>query len=147
PETSIAPGAPGDAVTRVYERDLVSGATRLISRANGVNGAPVSGTFARMTADGGCVTFQSNAPVVPFGGGADLTTNVYVRAVAFNCGRPVPSPPLPGPGTAAKPAVLSHLSIKPARFFVVVRGRRGGGTKIAFRLDKATSVTLAFDRL
>jgi len=41
-------------------------------------------------------------------------------------------------------AVLRALAIAPRRFHV---GGRTGGTKIAFTLDKAARVTLAFDRL
>jgi len=143
--TSIAPGAPGDSVLRVYERDIASGVTRLISRRTGSDGVAVlSGLPYAITADGGCVTFESTGLATTPPGSPDNLASTFLRAVEPNCGRPVAPGPGPGP---VKPAVLSRLSVKPARFFVVVRGVRGGGTRIAFRLDKAASVTLSFDRL
>jgi hypothetical protein len=56
-----------------------------------------------------------------------------------------PSPP-PVIGISGKipAAILRALAIAPKRFHV---GGRTGGTKIAFTLDKASRVTLAFDRL
>jgi Tol biopolymer transport system component len=140
----VAPGAQS-AGDRVYERDLARGVTRLISRAGGAAGASVEATgvspIGGITADGGCVTFGTLARLVPSQTSQDFA-GVYLRAVIPNCGRPVPPPP---PPPAAKPAVLSGLALRPARFFVAV-GRRGG-TRILFRLDKASAVTLSFDRL
>ena len=146
PATSIAPGAPGDGMDRVYERDIASGVTRLISRRTGSDGVAVSsGLPYAITADGGCVTFQATGLATTPPASSDLS-GTFLRAVVPNCVRPVPPGPGPGPGPV-KPALLSRLSVKPARFFVVVRGVRGGGTRIAFRLDKASAVTLSFDRL
>jgi Tol biopolymer transport system component len=148
PSATVAPGAPADGSPRVYERDLSRGVTRLISRGPGPDGAALGAgagvvDLGGVTPDGGCVTFTARGTLFP-PPASDDAANVYLRTVAFNCGRPVPAPPLPGPGTA-KPAVLVHLSVRPSRFFVAI-GRRGG-TRIAFRLDKASSVTLSFDRL
>ena len=64
-----------------------------------------------------------------------------MRAVVANCGRPVPEG---GPGPGANPAVLSGLRLKPARFHV---GGRKAGTNVLFRLDRASAVSLRFDRL
>jgi Tol biopolymer transport system component len=143
PSTSLVPGVPNDHVSRVYERDLASGVTRLISRRSGAAGAAAEGFALAVTADGGCVLFGASGLAATPPGSPD-STNVFMRVVEPNCGRPVPSPP---PTQPVKPAVLSRLSVKPSRFFVVVRGRRGGGAKIAFRLDKGSLVTLSFDRL
>ena len=141
--TSIAPGAPGDDdVGRIYERNLVSGETRLISRLSGAGGAPSSGEpfVGGITADGACVTFAARSSLTPSQSSADFNT-VFMRAVVANCGRQVPGG---GPGPGAEAAVLSGLSLKPARFHV---GGRRGGTKVLFRLDKASAVSLRFDRL
>lgn len=146
PSAVIAPGAPADAVTRVFERDLASGATRLISRRTGVAGAAldVDGFVAigGITADGGCVVFQTNGPLLPAQTSTDFA-HVYLRTVTPNCGRPIPLSS-GGGGGGSKPAVLSRLAVKPARFHV---GGRHGGTRIAFRVDKVSTVSLRFQRL
>ena len=49
-----------------------------------------------------------------------------------------------GGPTPARPAVLSRLAVTPSHFHI---GGRGGGTRIRFRLDSASSVTLAFARV
>jgi Tol biopolymer transport system component len=149
PETSIAPGAPDDQVLRIYERDVVNGTTRLMSRQTGATGAPsgaraLTGGALSLTADGGCVAFDTNESMLSPPGGKEHAV-VLMRVVEPNCGRPVPAPPSgPGPSPPAGPAVLSGLSVKPARFFV---GGRKGGARIVFRLDRASSVTLTFSRL
>jgi Tol biopolymer transport system component len=136
--SSLAPGAPADIVDRAYERDLASGATRLISRRSGADGAPSAAgiTLGGITADGGCVTFSAVA-LLPPPATSDYE-NVYMRTVTPDCGR------VTGPGPVAKAAVLSGLKVKPARFHV---GGRRGGTKVLFRLDRASGVTLKFERL
>jgi Tol biopolymer transport system component len=145
PAGSIAPGdpsAPADRATRVYERDLADGTTQLISRSTGVAGAP-AGRFDRIgqgalaiTPDGSCVVFGASGHLLTPPGSADHV-NLFIRAVNADCGVRVQ----PGPGGAA---VLSRLAVKPARFHV---GGRRGGTRVLFRLSRASSVTLAFDRL
>jgi Tol biopolymer transport system component len=145
---SIVPGVPGDAL-QVYERDLASGATRLISRRSGLDGAPTDPTafpaLAGISADGGCVAFVTSGRLLPGLVSTDYV-NVYMRAVTADCGRPpVPVPPVSPPsGGRSGPALLSGLSVRPARFHV---GGRRGGTRISFRLDRASGVTLAFERL
>jgi Tol biopolymer transport system component len=156
-QTPVVPGIPGTSL-RVYERDLAGGnaaggVTRLISRASGPAGAAGNGASGPapgdVSAEGGCVAFTSDGALLT---PPQLTTGViysYLRVLEPDCGRPAPGPgPGPGPGGPgpgpAKPALLSALSLKPARFFV---GGAKGGTRIAFRLDKASSVTLSVDRL
>jgi Tol biopolymer transport system component len=144
--TVIAPGAPADRYES-FERDLATGTTRLISRAPGAGGAPGTGLpkgLGGITADGGCIAFAYDGRLLPPPASAGFE-HVYMRVVEPNCGRPVPVPPSgPGPSPPARPAVLSGLSVKPARFFI---GGRKGGTRIVFRLDRASSVTLTFSRL
>jgi Tol biopolymer transport system component len=140
----LVPGDLGDGSGRAYVRDLANGTTRLVSRRSGVDGAPAGvNAIGGITADGGCVAFDEFASLVP-----SLNSDfgvVYLRAVTANCGRPVPSPPPPPPpGGRGGPAVLSKLAVRPARFHV---GGRRGGTRISFRLDKASGVTLKFERL
>jgi len=164
PTRSIAPGAPGDGGARVYEHDLpdpahgaAGGATRLISRAGGPDGAPSApGDTAppyQVTADGSCVTFLSSEQLLDPAG--TLREQAYMRVVnAGRCPAPPPPPPPPppgpgpgpGPGSTPPPAppVLSALALKPARFSV---GGKRGGTRLSFRLDKPATVTLAFARL
>jgi hypothetical protein len=72
----------------------------------------------------------------------DLTYQ-FVHASVAGCEPPAAAPPSPGGGPLAAP-VLSGLALKPARFHV---GGRRGGTKVLFRLTRASGVTLAFDRL
>jgi Tol biopolymer transport system component len=148
PSGSIAPGAPADGAERVYERDLASGATRLISRRSGPAGEPSTAAaevgIGGITADGGCVAFSARGRFAPPPAGADFS-EVYLRAVTPNCGRPIPpGPPSPPPVLSTPAAVLSRLAMQPARFHV---GGRRGGTRIVFRLDKDSAVTLRFDRL
>jgi len=143
PVESIAPGGLGDSVDGVYERDLASGATRLISRRTGAAGAPPDGLRAirlgGVSADGGCVAFATAGRLLPGPVSADFA-NVYLRAVTTDCGRLA----VAGPGPVTRAAVLSRLAVKPRRFHV---GGRRGGTRISFRLDKASAVTLTFARL
>ena len=135
----IAPGAPGDRVDRVFQRDLATGATTFVSRHTGLDGAPSTvgiGEVGGITADGACVTFTTTEALQAQPGSGDFS-NVYLRALTPDCSSTVTRGDVP-------PAVLSRLSVRPARFHV---GGRRGGTRVAFRLDRASSVTLAFDRL
>jgi len=149
----VAPGAPADATTEVFERDLSSGATRLISRRTGADGAAADaraearGRTLAITGDGGCVVFTSSGGLLTPPGSAESDA-VFLRASEADCGRPAPAAGAPGPKPAAPaPAILTGLALRPARFFAQARGRKGGGTRVAFRLDKASSVTLTFARL
>jgi hypothetical protein len=87
----IAPGDRGDGIPQLYERNLVTGATRVISRTTGAAGAvlPTPGTvFARgITADGGCVTFETPHDLT--GGHASTDFDqIYMRVLEPDCGRP-----------------------------------------------------------
>jgi Tol biopolymer transport system component len=143
PSASVAPGAPGDGVVRLYERDLRSGTTRLISRLSGPDGAanagPAAAVLGGITADGGCVAFSLEGRFLPPPASSDFS-EVFVRSVIPNCGRPVP-PPQPG---GSHPALLSRLALRPARFHV---GGRRAGTRIHFRLDRSATVSLRVERL
>jgi hypothetical protein len=90
---------------------------------------------------------------------ADLDGLARVQGSAPDLGAFETSPPAGAPGgdggdggggggddrmTPARPAVLSRLRITPSHFHV---GGRGGGTRISFRLDAASTVTLTFQRV
>jgi Tol biopolymer transport system component len=147
PAVAIAPGAPADAVVRVYERDLASGVTRLVSRRPGPAGealrAPGFAFPGGITADGGCVAFLARD--LPLDSPARAEgTNLFLRTVTPNCGRPVPPPPPGGSSGGSRPVVLSRLALRPARFHV---GGRRAGTRIHFRLDGSANVAFTVERL
>ena len=137
----------------VFLRDLSQQRTELVSRADGAAGASADGRsdFMAIDAAGGCVAFSSASTNLGDGFGSFDFDAIHLRAVRGDCPPPEAAPPGgTGPGggggarLAAPPAVLRRLAVRPRRFHV---GGRRGGTRIAFTLDKAARVTLAFDRL
>ncbi len=102
--SSTAPdlsAADDDAYPDVFLRDLTTGATVLVSRAPGADGAAADGGSREpaVSADAVLVAFATEADnLVP---GADpLVTNVVLRDV-LGTPAPPPPPPPPGPGPAA----------------------------------------------
>src|SRR4051794_28061903 len=79
---SFFPGAADDAGDQVYRRDIVTGETVLVSRANGADGAPASSGAENPTisADGSRVAFDSTANLVD--GDTDGNNQVFVRDIA-----------------------------------------------------------------
>lgn len=77
-----APTSPEDVpVSSVYVRDLDTGTTTLVSRADGMDGVPGAGGDSRapaISADGNIVAFESDADNLS-GDDDDLVTNVYAR--------------------------------------------------------------------
>ncbi|MGD9571424.1 MAG: hypothetical protein AB7V62_06055 [Thermoleophilia bacterium] len=105
-------GADGDAVRDVFARDLVTGTTRLVSRAAGPNGAGADGNSfhrAALSADGRHVAFESladnlSAAPNPLG-------HVFLRDVLGDPPTPAapapPSPPAAGaPLTPTTPRIV-----------------------------------------
>ncbi len=88
PAFVIAPGDLADRVPRVYERDLDTGANRLIARRTGTAGAPIGpgfgATLAGITADGGCVAFDGRDGTFAPSASPDHS-EVYLRAVRDDC--------------------------------------------------------------
>jgi len=130
-------------------RDLPSQTTTLVSRADGTAGAMADGRsdYMSMNATGDCVAFTTSSTNLGDGFGSADFASVHLRVLRGVCPIPAPVPPSPPviPISGKAPAaVLRALAIAPKRFHV---GGRSGGTKIAFTLDKAARVTLAFDRL
>jgi len=149
---------------RIFVRDVETDTTALVSRADGVDGAPSDASstfFSSISANGNCVAFNSASTNLGDGFASADFAATHMRVLRGEC--PIPPPivapaPAPGPGpgqttptttttppsTRPPPAVLTALTMKPARFRT--RGRRRG-TTIGFRLDKAARVTLTFERL
>jgi Tol biopolymer transport system component len=132
----------------IFVRDLPSQTTTLASRADGAAGAMADGRsdFMAFNATGDCVAFGSPSTNLGDGFGSADFASVHLRVLRGACPIVAPAPPPPVIPIAgkARAAVLRLLAVKPRRFHV---GGRGGGTKIAFTLDEAARVTLAFDRL
>ena len=76
--TNLDP-ANGDAGLAIFERDVVSGTTALVSRADGAAGKAVDGIDASMSSDGTLVEFRSADKAVA--GDTNRATDVYVRDV------------------------------------------------------------------
>jgi len=76
------PGGGDGSTLQVYRRDTLTGATELVSRADGHDGAPGTGDSreATISADGTRVAFESHAPLDPADG--DTGEDVYVRDLA-----------------------------------------------------------------
>jgi len=72
--------ADNNAVKNVFVRDLKDGTTRLVSRANGANGAAADDNSSRpsISADGRFVTFESDADNLSLADN-NAVTNVFVR--------------------------------------------------------------------
>jgi hypothetical protein len=156
----IAPGDRGDGIPQLYERNLVTGATRVISRTTGAAGAvlPTPGTvFARgITADGGCVTFETPHDLT--GGHASTDFDqIYMRVLEPDCGRPQSADTGAGPGgrgtggpgtggpgagpvdrTAPK---LSSVRLSQTHF----RVRRHAST-LSLRVSEAANLTITLQR-
>ena len=78
--TSVALGSsPGDRLIRVFKRDLASGVTRLVSRRNGAQGASATNdaSLGDVSADGGCVTFATRAPLAPSQSSGELQHRLH----------------------------------------------------------------------
>src|SRR3954468_7663420 len=113
------PGSGDDAGTPVYRRDLVTGDTVLVSRANGPDGVPASAGAPTISADGSRVSFVSSAPNL-VDGDVDTINQVFVRDVA--AGTTVMASRADGPdGTFADGATAGVLS--------------GDGNRVAFLSD------------
>jgi hypothetical protein len=141
--------APGH---QVFIRDLPSQTTELVSRADGVGGAPGDSLFtfaSSISPSGDCVAFDGRFTNLGDGFSSRDFTAVHMRTLRGSCpvaprdddgSDPPPPPPPPPP---AKP-VLSKLALTPSRFRV--SGRRHG-TTIRYRLSRSARVTLRIDRV
>lgn len=127
--------------SETYVRDLSAKTTEVVSRVNGVGGAPADPAGfggVSLSASGGCVAFAGTG--LNYGDGlasADFT-GVRERTLRDNCAPAAKSAP------TSEPGVVSRVATRPTRFYV---GGPGGGTRITFMLDKPSTVALSFDRL
>jgi Tol biopolymer transport system component len=146
--TNLGFSAPGG--VQAYVRDLSAKTTELVSRVNGIGGAPADPAGpvggVSISDNGDCVAFASQG--LNFGdalASADFRA-VRERVLRNSCGPasvPATGAPTPAPLTAVPVARIDRLTMRPARFYV----GRGGGTRIAFTLSRATKVTFSFYRL
>src|SRR5262249_29041388 len=116
---------------QVYVRDLGSADTILVSRANGVAGAPADGngaTIASISGSGDCVAFSANAGNLGDGYGSTDFASVHERVVRNQC---------------APAATLRSLKLTKKRFKATGRRR---GTTVTFSLSFAEPVQLRFER-
>jgi Tol biopolymer transport system component len=140
--------APQPGGTQAYVRDLTARTTELVSRVNGVGGAPARPAFpgqVSLSASGDCVAFSgTGSNFTDALSGSDFP-QVRERVLRGNCGpgtdfaAAIAEPPAEEPA----PAVLSRMRMQPARFFVGA----GGGTEIAFVLSEASPITVSFRRV
>ncbi len=147
----VAPGDPVDGFTRLYARNLVTGSTRLISRATGA-GAPFAGLgrFAAegITADGGCITFTAPATIADSAASTDFA-QVYMRVLEPDCGRATApgggtstgaggSTPPPKDRTAPK---LTSVRLSHTRFRI-----KRNATTLSLRVSEAAKLTITVQR-
>ena len=151
---STTVSSPGSATpAQVYLRDLATGTTITASRGPGVAGAPGGGNSSApaLSANGACVAFVSEAPLVP-GAAADFG-QVYVRAVAPGCGPaspPVAQRPAADVTADVTAPVLAGARLSRTRFAVGARAtaltavRRG--TVLRFTSSEAAALRLKVQR-
>jgi hypothetical protein len=160
--THVPPRTATDQSPEVFVRDTRAGATELASRADGIDGAAADGEFSEtsaITPSGDCVAFDGDFTNLGDGFDSADASAVHMRVLRGQCPVPPASGPGgggpggggggpggggPGGGGPAHAAVLSKLTVAPARFWV--SGFRHG-TTIRYRLSRAARVTLRFERL
>jgi Tol biopolymer transport system component len=155
-DAALVPGLPAN-VEQVFRRALAVGTTSLASRGAGPGG-PASASNASVngiTADGACVTFESDGSLFgPTPGATDITA-IYLRAFATDCGRP----PLSGGGgsqvrdTAApvlRSVKLTRTRFRATRASSAAVGLRvskiGRGTELRFISSEAGRLSVRIDR-
>ncbi len=175
PLSVIAPGAPGDGVPRQYVRRLAAAQTLLISRRSGADGQEVSAQVAEfesgnqppgLTADGGCVMFDSSDPVAPGATSTDFVQS-YMRVLTPDCGRPpVVVPPVTGGGGGGGPVGggggtppprdrtaprltsvrLSRSTFRIGPAHTALRATTGHGTTLSLKVSEASRLSVVVDR-
>ncbi len=144
----VAPGDPADGFARLYARNLVTGSTRLISRATGA-GAPFAGLgeFATggITADGGCITFSAPSTIADAAASTDFP-QVYMRVLKPDCGRPPMAPAGTGGGPPVHPPdrtapKLTSVRLSHTRFRI-----KRNATTLSLRVSEAATLTITVQR-
>jgi len=148
--TPVAPGDPADGFARLFVRNLVTGSTRLVSRATGPAGAPFAGLgrffSIGITADGGCVTFTAPATLADSAASTDFE-QVYMRVLEPNCGRTTTSRGGgPGGGGGGNPPdhtapKLTSVHLSHTRFRI-----GHNATALSLRVSEASKLTITLQR-
>ncbi len=146
--------APATPLFEAFVRDRGEQTTTLVSRADGVAGAPADAAVlaSSISGSGDCIAFTGPFANLSDGFASSDFDSVHLRAARNTCPGAEPSSATatpqgpPGPAPAATPAipapVLSLLALSPRRMHL---GGRKGGTTILFTLSRATPVTLRFE--
>jgi hypothetical protein len=144
---------------QAYVRDLNSDATDIVSRANGVAGAPADRPgfgFVSLSANGNCAAFDATG--LDFGDGfaSSQFASVHLRVLRGECAPAgAPGGPPTGTGKPAPVPALTGLRVVPSRFAVKPRkppkhrrhrSRTPLGSSIRFRLSVAARVNFAVAR-
>jgi hypothetical protein len=158
-------------VDEVFVRDLESGTTSLVSRADGADGAAGNDESASpsLNATGTCVLFGSGATnLVADGYGATDFDQVYLRAVSGDCPAAAPAAAA-APGSAVGGATeqggqgaagggsdvvapaadrfaLSNKRFRVGRQATPAAARAKTGTRFSWRLSEPATTTIAIER-
>jgi TolB protein len=139
----LASGAietPPTTMLEAYVRDRRAQTTKLVSQANGTNGAlaDANTTATSISGSGDCVAFAGRFTNLGDGFGSPDFSSVHLRTLRNTC------PGAGGTVTTPPPPTLSALSFSHRRFHAT---GRGSGTMIFFALSRSAVVTLHFERL
>jgi Tol biopolymer transport system component len=144
---------------QAYVRDLSSDVTDVVSRANGIAGAPVdkpgSGSVS-LSANGDCAAFDATGLNIGDGFASSQFPAVHLRVLRGECApASAPGGPPAGTGKPAPIPALTGLRVVPSRFAVKPlrpprhrrhRSRIPLGSSIRFRLTVAARVNFALAR-
>jgi hypothetical protein len=140
---NLAEGLPAGPVAHVYRRDLQTGETTLVDRADGAEGeiVPLAATVLAVSADGDQVAFADSAQELddPAGGHAAGEETIYVRDLAAGTTTAVAAE---GAEEAAFSAEGGYLLFTSAGAAL----REASGTYEVFRRDLRTGATLLVSR-
>jgi Tol biopolymer transport system component len=140
-----------DGATNVYRRDLVTGETLLVSRADGPAGAPGSGDSldASISSDGNVIAFESNSPnLVP--GDSNGRRDVFVRDVSAATTQlasrfDVPNG-IPGDGDSLHPAISGNGRFVAFASVASLTADDGDADEDVFRRDLQTGAMVLVSR-
>ncbi|MGZ4201460.1 MAG: TolB family protein [Thermoleophilaceae bacterium] len=149
---SIAPGGPANFSEQLYVRNLSAGTTRLASRRTGANGepSPVQAVLdlGSLTADGGCVSFETRGRLLPPPASADFD-QIYMRVLEPDCGgRDSGASILARDKVAPRlsKARLSHKRFRVSPKSTALSARVARGTVLSVSLSEAARLTVTVDR-
>jgi Tol biopolymer transport system component len=131
------------AASQVYAYDVATGATTLVSRATGVDGAAAAGfaSSPSVSADGRFVAFTSAARNLVHPRPRSRRARIYVRDMATGTTHVVPTPRgavALDPAISADGAVVAYAAVTTGRPRVLVHDLRSGITHVASRASGAS---------